>query len=138
VKLRTQVSIQHGGEVLVYDLQQLPPTKAIKMMTRTIKLVGEPLLVMLAGGQRDITEVLPTVAKILREGLDENEVDSLIKEFMGCVFFQGQPVSPQFETHFMGKLPVIFKLLIEVLKLNYADFLGDFARENGLGLKANQ
>ena len=136
MKLRTQVSIEHGGELLNYEIQQLPPTKAIKMMTRTIKLVGEPLLVLMAGGTKNLTDVLPGVARILRDGLDENEVDFLVKEFMGCVFYQGQPISPQFETHFMGRLPVIFKLLIEVLKLNYADFLSDFAQGNGLDLKA--
>ncbi len=135
MKTRQSISIEFGGQTLNYEIQQLPPTKAIKLLTRTIKLIGEPLLVMLTAGGKDISkvnvlDVLPGVARILREGLDETEVDYLIKEFMNCVFHGGQPVTPSFEVHFMGKLPVIFKLLVEVLKLNYADFLSEFAKGN--------
>ena len=124
--IRKKVHIPFRGEQITFDIQELPPTKANKLMIRTIKMIGEPLMIALSGMKKDVKEVLPHVASLLQNGLDEDEVDSLIKEFMDCAFINGQPVKPQFEVVFMGKLPVVYKLLVEILKHNYADFLSEF------------
>ena len=126
---RKKVSITFRDESLTFDIQELPPTKAMKLMVRTVKMVGEPLLHLLAGAKKDVKDVLPNIAGLLRDGLDENEFDALVKEFMNCAFINGQPVAPQFEVVFMGKLPVVFKLLVEIIKHNYADFLSEFVSE---------
>ena len=132
MKLRDTVTITYGGDKqITFEIQQLPPTKANKMMVRTVKMIGEPLLVMLSGAKKDVKEVLPDIARLIRDGLNEDEVDSLIKDFMDCAFINGQPVKPQFETVFMGKLPVVYKLLIEIIKLNYSDFLSEFVSAKG-------
>ena len=125
MKIRKTITI---GEYQ-YELQQFQPTKGYKVFLRTIKLVGEPLFEFLANSKKDVKEVLPQVGKILRESLDENEFDHLVKEFMTCAFYQGQPVTPIFESHFEGRLKDLFKLLVEIIKHNYEDFLVDFASD---------
>jgi hypothetical protein len=139
MKLRDTVTITYGGDkTITFEIQQLNPTKANKMLVRTVKMIGEPMFLMFAGMKKDVKDVLPDIARLIREGLDENEVDSLIKEFMECAFINGQPVKPQFETVFMGKLPVVYKLLIEILKLNYADFLSEFVSGKSQEAQTNQ
>lgn len=130
MKVRKTVQL---GE-FTYELQQFQPTKGYKIFLRTVKLVGEPLFQFVADSQKDVKAVLPHVGRILRESLNEDEFDFLLKEYMTCVFYKGQPVSPIFESHFEGRMKDIFKLLVEVMKHNYEDFLADFASELGSNL----
>lgn len=125
--MKTRKSVVIGD--CTYELQQFQPTKGYKIFLRTIKMVGEPMFAFLANSKKDVKEILPQVGRILRESLDENEFEYLMKEFMTCVFYQGQPISPVFESHFDGRMKDIFKLLVEVIKHNFEDFLVDFASD---------
>ena len=120
-----------------YEIQQFQPTKGYKIFLRTVKMIGEPLFELLASKGKDVKDVMPEIGRILRDSLDENEFDYLAKEYMTCVFYKGQPITPIFESHFDGKLKDFFKLLVIVIRHNYEDFLVDFVSDLGMAAAKN-
>lgn len=120
--------MKYNQEVTVgedsYTITMFSPTKGLAVLTKLMKLVGEPLAQAASGMNEGIESVLPKIMNALVERLDEKQVENLIKEdLMSCVLFQNQPVKPIFDIHFQGKIGQMFKVCVEVVKFNYADFL---------------
>lgn len=122
--------IEIGGSR--YTIRMFTPTKALKVLTRLTKLVGEPLAQAANGMDKDLAEVLPRIVHTLIERLDEQEVERLIKEdLIDAVLFEGVPVKQIFDLHFQGRIGDLFKVLIEVVKYNYQDFFKGLAAATG-------
>lgn len=121
-----------------YTIQHFNPTKALSLLTRLTKTVGPTLAVFTnAKDSSDLEAAIPKAIQALVEKIDENETPRLIKDLLDCVTYGGgQKVSGEsFEFHFQGKMGIMFKLLIEVVKFQFSDFLSDLLSGNSLTLK---
>ena len=109
----------------LYRIQHFNPTKGLSILTRLMKTVGPTLAVFTSAKDKsDIEASVPTAIQALIEKLDENETPKLIKDLLSSVTVDGsQELSQAFDFHFQGKMGVMFQLLIEVVKFQFADFL---------------
>ena len=129
--MRNPVEVKIDGEQ--YTFCQLPPKRSLKLMTRIIRIVGAPLGAALDGiksGQVDMATVLDadlnfsTIVAALCDRLEENEVEAIVDELLSQVLHAGQgEVSRKFDVLFAGRLPHLFKVLAQALKVEYGDFL---------------
>ncbi len=110
-----------------YMVHAFPATKALKILTRLTKLVGEPLSVFGGGIDGKAEELIPKAVRALAERLDENDVELLVKDILRSVSHGGVSVADKFETHFQLKFGHLFKLLASVLKFQYGDFFSVLA-----------
>jgi len=113
-----------------YMIMVLPPTRAIKLLTKLAKIIGEPMSTLTAGkqgedGQVSGVDMLPKAVSLLMQNLDEQASINLIKEMMTCVTVDNKSVN--FEKQFHGKLGELMKVCKEVLEVNYADFLQEIS-----------
>lgn len=110
-----------------YRIQMLPAEQGMKVFTKLLKLVGEPLgeLIKVQGDRDKIFEIMPLAIKTLVMKLDENEVLELTKSLCSCVIKAGTSATldREFNLYFRGKYGHLFKILLEVVSYNYADFL---------------
>lgn len=109
----------------IYRIQHFNPTKGLSILTRLTKTVGPTLAVFTnAKDQASLEDAIPSAIQALVEKLDENETPKLIKDLLSCVTINGsQDLSQTFDFHFQGKMGVMFKLLIDVVKFQFSDFL---------------
>lgn len=107
-----------------YKINTLPPSRAIKLLSKITKIVGGPMALMAGNGgdESKVEELIPQAMSVLVDKLDEDVVLGIVKEMVSCVFVDNKSIN--FETEFMGKLGVLFDLCREVLEVNYSDFLG--------------
>lgn len=119
-----------------YHIQRFPPTEGLQVLTSLVKIVG-PALARAgkmaedpnAGGSimdADVDMgVLGDAIGELVSRLDEDNVVGLVKRVLGHTFAEGsKPVGEQFDHYFMSKgYPHLFKLVWQVLEVNYSDFL---------------
>ena len=107
-----------------YKINTLPPSRAIKLLSKITKIVGAPMALMAGNGGNEevVEELIPKAMMILVDKLDEDMVLNILKEMMTCVFVDNKSIA--FETEFMGNLETLFDLAKEVLEVNYSGFLG--------------
>lgn len=129
--MRTPTEVMIDGEQ--YTFCQLPPKRSLKLMTRIIRIIGGPLGAALNGvrsGKADFNSILDAdmdfsmIVTALCDRLDENEVEAIVDELLTQVLHSGTgEVSKKFDAHFAGRLPHLFKVLAQALKVEYGDFL---------------
>jgi hypothetical protein len=109
-----------------YTISQFPARKAAKILTRLLKLVGEPLANFGGGLSTSIDKVLPLAVRALTEKLDEAEIDQLLTDLLSCVQIdEGNGFrSLIIDTDFQGKLGAMFKVVAASIEVNYSDFFG--------------
>lgn len=105
-----------------YTITTLPPTMALKLLTRLVKLIGEPMSMLYGDSEAKVASVLPKAVNALAMRLNEDEVLGLTQELLKGVLYRGQNI--QFELHFQGRLGHLFKVLGATLEVQYGDFLG--------------
>lgn len=116
-----------------YVVGIMPPTQALRILTRLTKLCGESLVQFIAtidtkDPKKSLLDanispqVLSDALRGLIGRLDEELVVSLFQELCDVVLYKGQKVN--FETHFMGRLGHMFKVSFKVLRVQFADFFG--------------
>lgn len=106
-----------------YVMHQFPAGKALKVLSKLVKAIGEPMAVLSAGANLQVEEVLPKAVHALAEKLDENEVEGLVKDILKSVHYKNVPVSDVFDTHFQGRIGHLFKVLKETLSYQYGNFI---------------
>lgn len=110
-----------------YLINMMPADQGIKVCTKLLKLIGEPLgeVISAQGDAKKVWEMIPSAIKSLTLRLEEDEVLSLAKTLCGCVTTVGSsnPLSNQFNVYFRGKYKLLFILLKEVAVFNFHDFL---------------
>lgn len=124
--------IEYQREVTVdsetYKVHLLPPSRAIGLSVRLMKIVGEPLAAM-AGQSDNMETALPTAVRALTTRLDESEVLGLIQKLLETVTQGNKPVV--FETHFQGRLGHMLKLVAKIVEVQFGDFftgIGDLVK----------
>lgn len=114
----------------VYAVTQFPAMKALRMQAKLGKYLGPSLsLLYVSEMNGNSDEKIPMALKMLFEQLDENTFESLTLELLQCVRENGVELTkPIIDLKFAGKLNLLFKVLVWVLEVNYADFF----QENGV------
>jgi len=121
-----------------YTIHVLPPTEALKLLGRIVKIIGEPFSELMRGAGEELdgdverkaaaekaaAEAIPLAARALCRRLDEDEVVAIIKKLMQSVNYDNSPVSRNFERHFQGRLGHLMKVTYATLEVQYEDFLG--------------
>lgn len=102
------------------------PSKALSVQLRLVKLGGKGFIG--AGKSADaeiVTATLQGIGEIFA-GLDEKVAQDLIKELLSCVYDStDRPLN--YEMEFIGRNGALWELIIEVLKVQYADFIESIA-----------
>lgn len=116
----------HTREILVdgqsYSVTQFSASKGMKLLTRLVKILGEPMASFLSNPDAEAEGAFQMALGSLSEKLDEDVVLNTVKELIDCLSTSEGPI--QFDTHFAGRFGHLFKVIGEVLKFQYGDFLG--------------
>lgn len=120
-----------------YQVGDWPVDKATGMLTKLVKLLGEPIAMVLLGAIKDQKEgeslmdmdveklkgdVIASAFKGLASRLDEREVQQMFREFTTDILHSGKKVD--YDAHFMGRIGHLFRVSVFVLRHQYSDFLG--------------
>lgn len=121
-----------------YFFSQFGPKLSLKILTRLVKIAGEPLAIAISSAQtkdgkikldKDIDpDILGRAARALSERLDEDEVLSLIEQLTSgdAVTCDGKKVD--FNSHYDGKLGHLFKVFGAALEVQYGNFFDEFTK----------
>ena len=127
--MRTTSEFKAGEHT--YQVNMWHPDKAIENMTWLVKLMGEPLVAIVVNigsvaelmeSDVDLTLLAPSV-KHLMQNLNEKEVVIKVNQFTEDMLCDGAKVD--YETHFMGRPGHLMKVIMGVLKVQYADFFDE-------------
>ncbi len=106
----------------------LPADKALRVLTRLTKLVGETVLQIASNGSAALDnvgeEVFTFAVQTLVERLDEEEVNKTVVQLLTGMRCQGheEDVSKIWPSLFAGSIMDLFKVLQYSLEINYSDF----------------
>lgn len=107
-----------------YVINPYMASKGIRLLARLTKTLGLPLAHLLGGGGKaDAGVVLPLAIQALTDRMEEEAVLQLIKDVLSSTLYENIPVSDVFDEHFQGGYGRLFKLLGEVVRYQYEDFL---------------
>ena len=136
-----------------YQTLHMPTLKSLKILTRLQKILSEPVGKAISAFKIDNNQgqekkeneeneekkekgffdqnikmdFLGEAVTALGERLDEDVVVSTIKEILVSVEYKnesGKYAKVDFDFHFLGKIGRLYKVVWNVLKINYEDFLG--------------
>jgi hypothetical protein len=103
-----------------YTVTQLPARRAIRLKAKLIKTFGSFLL---GSDGKNLQAIC--------ESLDENQFEALCMEMLQGVRKNGVELTPaKFDLEFAGDIAGVYKLLLFVVEVNYANFFSMF----GIGL----
>src|SRR5271163_3077493 len=96
----------------VYSVTQLPARRALRLKAKLIKLFG----VMIFGKESSNFQALC-------QSLDENQFESICMEMIQGVRKNGVELVPAtFDLEFAGDMAGVYKMLLFVIEVNYANF----------------
>lgn len=121
-----------------YVITLFPADQGLKVLTKLIKLVGEPIMEMSKANQdkEKVYEYLTSAIRLLSARMDDENVVSLCRQLSSCVIKEGDgsmSLDKKFNTHFSGRIGHLFKLMVEVVNFNFADFLDVLALHQNAG-----
>ncbi len=103
----------------VYTVTQLPARRALRLKAKLIKTFGSLLL----GDHSNFQSIC--------QSLDENQFEAICMEMLQGVRKNGVELNPAtFDLEFAGDMAGVYKLLLFVIEVNYANFFTMF----GIGL----
>lgn len=121
-----------------YEIEKLPPKIAIKILTRLIKLLGEPISKAVKGVSEsndpkksildtELTQLdfVAEAITALTSNLDENMILQTIELLLGYVYKKnrdGGYVVVQMDIDFQGKTNEMLKVIKSCLEVNFKDF----------------
>ena len=128
-----QKDFEIGGEI--FSIRMFPATEGLKVATKLLKIIGEPLAELAKGASSGGTQMdnVADAIKSLAPRLDEENVVALCMKLTSVVLVPGQHVvtlDKQFNNYFAGKYGLLFKLLVKVVEYNFADFLDGLPLKN--------
>lgn len=123
-----------------YTVTQFLATDALGHLADLAKLAGPAMVMMgdsseattLEEAKEEVGEKLSAAIGALMAGLDKQTHVKLIKDLLEKTRVDNAPLV--FDTHFMGRIGHLFKVLLFVLEVNFSDFL----EEIGVLLAAQQ
>jgi hypothetical protein len=138
-----------------YTCTQMPAMTAVRVMTRLAKMIGEPVVRLVADmfaedkGEKKMTVKLPSLKKIMLSvselfiGLDEDIVQLTIEDmFRGkglltCDNIAEQGIAgdvfDQFDIHFAGRMGHLLKVIQFGMEVNFRDFFDVLPLTTGEG-----
>lgn len=106
-----------------YQITQLPARRALKLQAKLIKLFGGVIGNFCLGNGKDTDEKIVNAIQSLSYTIDENNFDSLCMEILQGVRKNGVELTPAtIDLEFAGDMAGIYKLIFEVLKVNFENF----------------
>jgi len=113
---------------VTYLVTQMPGTRALRVQTKLISLLGKGIFEILGKGKitKDSTEMLEALAPILDNFDDEKAFNFVMYLFEEGVFIEKKdgdlkvPVSIDFEKDFVGKIMDMWKVVGFILEANFA------------------
>jgi hypothetical protein len=117
-----------------YQFSQLNTTPSLRLFKRLVAVLGEPMIRGFKSlekksdtesliDQKINFDVLADAAKTLIGNLDKDDPIEIIKELIGDGRLLCDNKNIQFETHYAGQLPHMFKVLTAALEVQYGNFL---------------
>lgn len=123
-----------------YEFSQFTTTESLRTLTKLTKILGEPMILAISsifkGSKEKLTaedvkrslldreintDVLAQAVRVLMEKMDEDEVIGLVKKLVtdrtSCDM---KPIN--FDTHFMGELGHLVKVVKAALVVQYGNF----------------
>lgn len=111
-----------------YTLNTIVATKALALQPSIMKLIGRSLVAFFDGqdgtaktaeAQAKLEgEILKKIMNTFLEDVDKVDIVKLAKDLIGMGATKGN-MSINFDTEFTGNLGTLYKLLFEIIKLNY-------------------
>ena len=119
-----------------YQFEQLGARQSIKVMIRLGKIIGKPFAVSVGayqGKDKPLnTSILSEAAASLCQSMDETETLSLLELLTAeKALCDGKKID--FDTHYEGKIPHLFKVLKIALDVQYGNFPDALSEFLGLG-----
>lgn len=118
----------------VYSIKLLPASKGMSVSSRLIKALGPAFGVMLDSNNEDLfpeqVSMFTDLAIAIVRQLDELQLETTIKELLGCLSCDGQTVN--FDEHFAGNYGELIAVTEYALKENFGDFFTEYLRAKGL------
>lgn len=102
-----------------YRIQPFPAFKGLIYLKKLTKIVGPSVATMIGNGEDSLEgEIDPEKAvALLVQNFEGDGVETLIKDLMAAVTKNGQPLI--FDIEFQAAYDKLFKLVLEVVKVNY-------------------
>jgi hypothetical protein len=119
-----------------YQLAQIHSELAERLLLRILKIIGEPGAMLFASMSKDgkglDKDITPDLAGLMMSralsGMDEDLIIDTVNQLLPYIKIdagKGQFTNVQPDVHFGGKISDKYKVIGELLKHNYADFLED-------------
>lgn len=118
-----------------YLIGMLTPKKSVPLLMKVFKIIGPSMgsaLGNVGKGKKDIKNLLDAkvnlseVIGLLAERIDEDNVMQIIHTLLSTVTPLGEEnssnLSEKFNSYFIGRHLLLFKILIEAAKVQYGDF----------------
>ena len=119
MKIIEDATLTIEGEV--FTISPFPAFKGLKYLKQITKIVGPSVAILFAeGGKDNVVEQLGSPDKaveLLVQNFEGDSVENLIKELIKSVTKNGQELI--FDLEFQADYGKLFKLITEVVKVNY-------------------
>ena len=118
--------VRVDGEL--YQIGQWHIDKSLEILVWLTKTVGESIANLATTGDleslmdKEISEVIGPAITALVPKLQEKEVQQRCRDIVAEVLHEGRQIV--YDVHFQGRVGHLFKLMAEVLKVQYKDFFG--------------
>lgn len=115
-----QKEIELNGDKFL--ITTFPAMKGMNYLKRLTRLVGPAM--MAANGEGDVLEgksAMQVAVEALVDATDKVGVEQLILDLLSGTTLGGKEIN--FDQYFSANYGTLFKLLFEVLKLNYGNFI---------------
>lgn len=130
-----------------YEVGHWALDKQLDIMVKLIKLLGEPIAMMIMGSMQQkgsLKEMLDSnltaqmsseAIKSLTGRLNEADVKNLLRECTDGLLCDGKQIS--YDVHFMGRIFHLLKVTLFCIRHQYQDFLDVIPDLKGAGLGAD-
>lgn len=114
-----------------YQMNHYSASKGIRLLAKLLRVAGKPVSLVMAGGvDAEVKpEVIASAVEALAFSMEPKDFEDLCKELIEGTFIydEGKMRSIVFEKDFSGRLGHLFKVLFQILKFQFQDFLGEVA-----------
>jgi len=115
-----EFEVDHKDVIFYYGIDLLPVEESLKTFTKLLKIGGECM-----ANIKNFDQEIATILSGILSRLDEKEVIDLTKILLKRLKKRndrGEYIPFDSESEFRGKIGLLLRVLVEIIKLNYEDF----------------
>lgn len=115
-----EFEVDHKDVIFYYGIDLLPVEESLKTFTKLLKIGGEGM-----ANIKHFDQEIATILSGILSRLDEKEVIDLTKILLKRLKKRndrGEYIPFDSESEFRGKIGLLLRVLVEIIKLNYEDF----------------